>query len=328
MKGLTQGNQSRRRASSCSFCGNEDHQATVCPHVPIIWAALQDARIPVEYISSQQSSNHYTPFRWMSNPHMWGDLYKHTEKANEKQVAYQLRKSNKTKSKTNRRSNKCGYCGEEGHTRRTCTEKASMIALLRKANKNYRQHVYDTLVSEQGLSDGALVSFRAQKESSYRGSDGYDKTITTLCTGVNWETINLFSDFVATKHSSWRIPESVGCGSDKLENIKMFLSSSIDLKVSSQGLLSEQAHQRVGGFVLISPNRKGLSTTSNASLGYYDRPKITDVRVVSRAPQVLSEDWVDGYSDEMSVIFTKFSSAQLDYIGAIKHIEEWANKTQ
>ncbi len=326
MKGLTSIINSRR-ASSCSFCGNEDHQVTVCPHVPIIWNALIDARIPVEYIYQQQSSTHYTPFRWMSNPHMWGDLYKLAEKSHEKQVAYQARKNKKGK-KTSRRAQKCGYCGAEGHTRRTCTEKTSMIALLRKANKNYRQHIYDTLVSEQGLSDGALVSFRAKKESSYRGDDGYDKTVTTLCTGINWDTINLFSDFVPTKHNSWNVPESVGCGSDRLENIKMFLSSSIDLKVSSQGLLTEQASQRVGGFVLISPQRTGLSTTDNHSLGYYDRPKISDVKVVSRAPQVLSEDWVDGYSDEMSVIFKKFSGAQLDYLGAIEHIKEWANKTQ
>ena len=52
---------------------------------------------------------------------------------------------------------------------------------------------------------------------------------------------------------------------------------------------------------------------------------IENLTIVQPAPQTLADDWVDGFSDEMSVIFKKFSMAQLDHFGVIEHIKEWAS---
>ena len=60
---------------------------------------------------------------------------------------------------------------------------------------------------------------------------------------------------------------------------------------------------------------------------YGDVNLTQNFRIVSRAPQVLADDWVDGYSDEMSVIFKKFTMAQLEYYGVQDLIGEWANKS-
>ena len=334
MKGLSNPTTiNKRNKSSCSFCRSQDHQATVCPHVPIVWNALLDSRIPTEYIEQQgrktEGKNNYA-FRWMRNPYMWGDLYKHTERAHQLQHAYALRQKNKGLKKKTPRVSICGFCGTTGHTRRTCAEKINMIALLKKANKNYRQHVYDTLVSDKGLSDGALISFTATRADSYNKNDGYRKTITALCTGVNWDTINLFSDYTATKHiSRYSVPSSVGCGLEKIYNITKFLSSSIDLRVSSNGILEHSESIRKNPMILINYGSaymsKSITSLDGSSIGYYTKPSISDLKVISRAPQVLSADWINGYSDEMSVIFKKYSQAELDYIGAIQHIKEWAS---
>ena len=75
-------------------------------------------------------------------------------------------------------------------------------------------------------------------------------------------------------------------------------------------------------------NGGDLLSAEGDSLGYYRTGTASEVQIVSRAPQVLSDTWVDEYSDEMSVIFKKFRQDRLEFVGALDHIREWAKKEQ
>ena len=98
--------------------------------------------------------------------------------------------------------------------------------------------IRDRYVAEQGLSDGALIRFRFQRNNSYNRQDGVDTHITTLCTGINWDSINLFSEFTPKKYQRWGLPESLECTADKLENMQQFLRSNTRLKFSVDPLRS------------------------------------------------------------------------------------------
>ena len=117
MRGLenSQGSYSRGK-SACSFCRSTEHQATVCPHVQPIWKELKKLRIPLKYVQQvvNNTTSRYSPLSYYVNPHNWGDLYKHTEKANKIQERYNARK--KAKKKRGKRATKCGFCGSNDHT--------------------------------------------------------------------------------------------------------------------------------------------------------------------------------------------------------------------
>jgi len=268
--------------------------------------------------------------RYYANPHNWGDLYKHTEKANDKQIAYLMRQKSKTKNKSNgRRSTKCGFCGDQAHTRRTCEKQKQIVSLLEKANANYRKWVYRTYVEDFGLSDGALIQFTYKKEASYRQEDAIDTTITTLCTGVNWDTINLFADFTPNTYQRYTMPSNLGCTSDKLDNIVEFLKSGINLKIAVRGSVDRLFEERyVSGNPIVQVPLAGgrIQTLAGSSFGYYRSGKVSDVKVISPAPQVLDDNWINEFADEMSVIFKKYSYDQLNYIGVMEHIKKWAEK--
>ena len=334
MQGLTNPNlNNNKSASTCSFCRNPNHQATVCPHVPVIWKSLQMNMIPVVYMKKEcDKISHWTPLKWMLNPHQWGDLYKATEKAQTMQVKYLLRKAKKKGTTLKeKRIPKCGWCGTDGHTRRTCKDQKLMVSRLKQANKNYRRHVYDSFVKEQGLSDGALIRLKVTVAKSYNTPE-VERDITTLCTGVNWDTINLFADYKPSQRS-WRdnekIRQTVGCTAEKIQNIEKFIKSQITLRVDNQAIREMLRGGSSESGALGLPLQGGaVTTTTGARLSFYvsNNVIISDVKVISRAPQVLAEDWVDGYADEMTVIFKKYSKAELDYIGAISHINEWSNR--
>ena len=67
---------------------------------------------------------------------------------------------------------------------------------------------------------------------------------------------------------------------------------------------------------------------ARAPLGssYGDGNAVKGVTIVSRAPQTLPDDWVNGYGDEMGIIFKKFNEEQLAHYGVLEHIAKWANK--
>ena len=129
----------------------------------------------------------------------------------------------------------------------------------------------------------------------------------------------------------------LGCTTEKLDNIQEFIRSGAYLKVQksvfeakevqcgNSGWRTNAQSFRAVALPLLPTLTKHIATWDTKTR-YYNSARIDGVSVVSRAPQVLADDWIDGYSDEMSIIFKKFSHAQLEITGILDHIETWAEK--
>ena len=354
MRGLSSnGSTGSRSQSTCSFCKSPDHQVGKCPHVLPIKKSLDKGIIPLKYMASVENndtSGHGSTWRqnsaywrsplsgWYSQGENWGDLYKQTEKAYAKWERAQARAKNKSK-KTGKRTQKCGYCGGD-HTRRTCGLLASHKTKLAKANRNFRKWFYENFVEGQGLSTGAIVDIDCYQEGGYNVT-ARRATIRTLVTEINWDTINLFA-IKEDAQVSWNTVQNwqgadLNCTTEKLDNIQAFIGSGAYLKVQKGVFESKDIQCGTGGWRTNAQDFRAVAlpllptltkhiATWDTKQRYYNSARIDGVSVVSRAPQVLADDWIDGYSDEMSVIFKKFSHAQLDFLGIIDHIKEWADK--
>ena len=341
MKGLSsKTSTSSRSASSCSFCKSTEHQVSVCPHVLPVWRELQKGIIPLSLLSDLASTSRtvgrYNPFNWFQQGAEWGNLFKHTEKAATKVLAYQERERLKASGKKKSRATKektCGYCGSKGHTRRTCGLLSSDKTKLSKANRNFREWVYQDLVQEKGLSTGAIIQFDIASEERYN-APAIEKKVTTLVTDVNWETMNVFST-MDTPQSGWNYARTCNIGSERLDNIINFFKSYILVKTSAKPFTDLGFNMR-NGYSAIEASSVGTplpvwtEDRKQRLLGWenqeklsYNAPIVSGYKVISRAPQILSEDWVEGYSDEMAVIFRKFTREELDTIGVLDHIQSW-----
>tara|TARA_B100000287_G_scaffold393818_1_gene407388 strand:- start:5045 stop:6055 length:1011 start_codon:yes stop_codon:yes gene_type:complete len=326
-----------KRSTSCSFCRSYNHNVTKCPHPKKIWASLERGIIPLGYLNSQ-TTHGVRCFTWYARPSGWSELYKHTAAAIAKQEAYEQRQKQPSRRK---QTITCGFCGQDGHTRRSCQYVKLWNKKLKAANKKYRHWVYETLVKQHGLSSGAIVSFKYKTPSNYRnGFKSETKDISTLCTSVNWDSINLFASF-KSKSYDWRERSEaqrkglIDCGDDRLTNITDFLKSGIYLKIQSKGIdrggygtegepIYVPWHSTEGSYkVCTKDSHEGYQNM----LRWGDGGTAHDLKVVSRAPQVLDESWVDGYSDKLSVIFKKFKMNELKFLGVLDHIEEWADGT-
>lgn len=341
MKGLNN-SSNNRRSSTCSFCRSPEHQVTQCPHVSEVWKSLCAGIIPVNSLKAKfhdPNVGNYMP--WYAEGANWGDLYKITEKAHEKQLAFKERQRQKAlygNTSNRKKVQTCGYCGEDGHTRRTCGHLASDKAKLERANRNFRDWVYRELVERRGLSTGAIVKVDLRKNGGYR-EDALEKQVTTLVTDVNWDSINVFA--------AWTRPPSISnqasshdIGYDRFVNIINFFQSSIVTKVAHKaiedagftlgnGYYHHGSDYKQDGCGVPVPILGEIHSLQNFRTGDqlgWSAPVIKGFEVVSRAPQVLPSDWVDGFTDEMSVIFRKFSQNDLQAAGILSHLEEWAHK--
>ena len=59
-----------------------------------------------------------------------------------------------------RRPSKCGFCGGEAHTRRTCSEMDEFVKILEETNRAYRKSFYDKVFVEYGIGIGAFVQYK------------------------------------------------------------------------------------------------------------------------------------------------------------------------
>ncbi len=351
MRGLSNNHTNSRSKSTCSFCRSPKHQVSACPHIPIIWASLQQGIVPLEYMGNvQDNADSDSPNSWRANSVYWrsplsgyytqganwGDLFKQAEKAYYKWEKAQARAKAKKKGKKRSATQTCGYCGEKGHTRRTCTHLTTLKADLVRANRNFRNWFYQEYVVKQGLSTGCIIEFDVLTSTGYNRPTE-SNTVKSIVTEINWDTVNLFSMFTKT-HIDWQSYRNSNCdiGQDRLNNILSYVQSDVLLKIPFSkekypnidlGWYYKEGTQVAVCLPVAKPEHRMMDWGTQDKLGY-SSPQIRNLRIVSRAPQVLADDWVDGYSDEMSIILKKFSQAELDVLGITEHIREWANKSE
>ena len=361
MRGLREQNQTDKFKNRCSYCRSTSHRIVKCPHVSVIWRELTCGSIPLNYLSKyawedEHTYSYYNPFREWTTGSNWGNLYEATRKAYQKQLDYQNRQKQKLEDqesgvKKKRKPVTCGFCGDEGHTRRTCVVVEEFEILLKEANNNFRTWFHKEHVLSQGLSTGAIIEFEAVQHYGYaRNHLKISKTIRSLVTQVNWDEINLFAA-LDKLNFPYSTGAPIGISQARYRAMCSFLCSNVFLKVSSQDFLKKEEE----GVFDLAPNRwdnnsipsslyvplilscdkttteKRLHRKDEKTNRYlphkdYGAINLGKVKVISDGPHTPSSDWTSEYADKMCVIFKKFTYEELDSIGALHHIKYWANK--
>jgi hypothetical protein len=209
-----------RSTSSCSYCGDVDHQVTSCPHVETDWAMFQAFNIPCSdpdnwtnnpkaKATGQNSwSTQASTARWFKDPSGWSKWYRQCEKAFEKMQAKKLRDAKKANSGTTKRAKTCGFCGGVGHNRRDCAEMQALNKRFIRANNHWRQRLYNYFVEELGLGNGALV-----KVTKTNGWNQPRSEHVGIVTSINWDELNMFcyteSSSRGWRHSKKRVHENL-----------------------------------------------------------------------------------------------------------------------
>ena len=360
MRGLSSKNTRNTKQQSCSFCGNTEHQVIKCELVPLVWKQLEQGNVPLSILKAIPDCDPQFPvgdWRKNSSYHRnrlanhysiganWGELYKLTEKCYEKWEKAQKKTSRKG---INSFQKECGFCGSKDHTRRNCTELQGYEKSLKIANRNFRKWFYQEYVEKQGLSTGCIVEMditHSDSNSGYYSGLTHKTNVKTIVSAINWDRINLFS-LITDPSSKMTWSTKVGnSGRDKLNNILAFITSPVLLKIpdntfrSSSVVVSKRdalgdLSNNIG--INLFRDRSSTLTYQKTVFAYNEQTPLTNwqtcvqsigsINVIQKAPQNLGSEWVDGYADEMAVIFKKFNKAELDFLGILGHIKEWEKK--
>ena len=129
--------KSCRSESACGYCRTTGHNINECPQVAKDYEEWRYHRVPL---------NTGNPCRWFSiqQPKYWGEWYTKCVNAYHKQLDYQQKKKQPKKKRASK-SKSCGFCGNSGHTRRTCLAMETFKSDAYRANENWRRKAYDIL---------------------------------------------------------------------------------------------------------------------------------------------------------------------------------------
>ena len=327
MRAFNQSNNSKtssphsRSKSSCSYCGDVDHQVTSCPHVKSDWACFQSFNIPCSdpdnwtnnpksastgqrHCSSQQSTA-----RWFKDPSGWSKWYAQCEKAYDKVIKAEERAKIKTTRPTAKRVKSCGFCGGTGHNRRDCPEMTALNKRLIRANNHWRQRLYDYFVKELGLGEGALV-----KVSEETGSWGNRQTVESvgIVTSINWDELNMFC-FTNNNASNWR------------NRVHDNMQAPLQVKVQVNGKETTLSWKKTGNnrYAVINDTH-GRPLIDNFA---YDWRGVEFVSVVSSTETPLSEDWLtQGQAECVEFITKRYSKEKLTDWKGIETLENYEKR--
>lgn len=311
-----------RSVSSCSYCGDVDHQVTSCPHVKSDWAMFQSFNIPCsdpdnwtnnpkQTAQGQRGwTSQSTTARWYKAPSGWSKWHAECEKAMGKIKAKEIRDAAKANAKsTGKRVKSCGFCGGKGHTRRDCPEMTALNNRIIRANNHWRQRLYETFVEELGLGEGALVKV-TEETGSWQNRQTVEHV--AIVTSINWDQLNMFS-YVDLNSSNWR------------NRVHENLQAPLLIKVQVNG---EERTMCWG-------NRSG---SNYATINDVHGRHLIDVlpstyravmfkSVMSPAETPLSEDWLtQGQAECVEFITKKYSYDKLEQWKGIQVLEKYEKR--
>ena len=271
---------SNRSTPCCSYCREDNHRIADCPYAEADWASLKQGTIPL--LSP-------TPVSWYKQPQCWSDWYKNAKTAVKKIEAARTRTSRRA---TATRPRSCGFCGDTGHTRRTCGHMASFITKCERANANWKRLAYDYLVTERGIYVGSAIK---AKLYSYRTNENAPQI--GLITSVNYDKLNVMTAF--------------GARYDKKDYVQpLEIRAIIDGKTS----------------------RVNLGASDIEIISRHATPRIwsefTYVSKMTSTAAPLDESWATDNNGEWTWLTKNKSYSWLQEAGIVAHIENWASKTQ
>ena len=162
----------KKNTISCGYCFTEGHSKRHCPAMKAQWDANPQIHETYDHETLVDIDNSMFPLayrNWYNDDHAKSQFRGHW-------LYMKKRFAPKSDTKKTRRATKCGFCGEEGHTRRNCEVMKNFVYVLEECNKENRSQFYDRYIEGMGLGAGALVQLR---------TNGQEKLLVALVTGFD-----------------------------------------------------------------------------------------------------------------------------------------------
>jgi hypothetical protein len=304
-------NPSGNAKQSCSYCRDESHKVGDCPHIAGDWAMFQKLTIPssdpdnwtnnpLTQSGRRRWNTQSQTAYWYKAPTGWSKWYAECEKAFEKQKKALERQANKKKGK--KKASKCGFCGSLDHNRRNCVAMQNFREDALKANRNWRQAFYDDLVTNRGISEGALLTVSRQE---WNGSSRKAITGTAIVVAVNWDELHSGCDqnFKNPTNHSWR--------TDLDHSLQQYLK--LDVVINGQRTT-----------LTLGSEMKMPTISSRVSSGSYNWSVHS---VLSRSETLKGQEWIDqGHADAVDFVIKKRSQQFLKDKGYVGLINKWSKK--
>ena len=308
------GTASGNSAPSCSYCRDESHRSTDCPHIDSDWAHFQNFTIPcsdpdnwtnnpVQSSGNQRAWNQQVnQARWFKSPSGWSKWYTACQTAKVKKDAA-LAKRAKAQAKGKAKSpSKCGFCGSLDHNRRKCPKMESFIEKAIQANREWRQQFYDEFVGRLGLSEGALI----QTTKKHWGNE--TKTETGIITAINWDELHFGCDRNYKQTNRW---------SDALND-------SLSQKVTITYVANGQTRRTTIESDLAKS--LGLGSVISSRSGW---TSVDSISIISPSEKLQSAEWIDqGHEDAVRFACKKRSYEQLKEQGFVGLVDKWFEKSK
>lgn len=270
--------------NTCSYCRQAGHNATKCDTAEYDWIMWSTGRVPLESPVLQTNVGWW----YKDNYTHW---YRSAKRAAEKRAASEAKQ--KAATKLPRRQSKCGFCGEENHTRRTCKTMKTVLADAYRANENWRRAFYQRMVREEGLSEGAAVKVDTARVGYWSRGKKKPEYAMGLISKINWDDLSLFTSNynIDSHYRTDFLVQAIVNG----EEVSLRFG---DEFASEHGVVCSKTKSWVYGHNYIS--------------------------MVGRAEKELSEEWAsEGMKDEIKFLFKKRSYAKLVEEGIIGVIDTW-----
>ena len=290
------GRTSNRGRSTCSYCGNPDHNATNCPRVAedYAWFTQSPPVIPIGVSATPKTRQYY------AQPRYWGEWFANCLNAHEKQVAAK-KKASSSRTGSARSAPKCGFCGSKAHNRRHCSAMTDYTATAIKANQNWRRAFYEAFVEQAGISEGALLNLEVST-----GYNRENKEVIGVVTKVNWDELSLF----CASHDFSRY-----CYRD--DQYRQHLQVTVQIENETK-LVSFGDH----GLTAQHDGVKKSLVKFSASRHSWGSP--TFVSVLSPSETPLGDEWInEGHAKAMAFLTKKRSKAKLDDAHITNLINNW-----
>jgi len=310
--------------SSCSYCGDVEHQVTSCPHVKSDWGYFQRFEIPCidpanwtnnpkAKVTGQRYSSQANCARWFKDPSGWSKWFHQCEKAHAKILKAEERERLKVAKGKTKRAKSCGFCGGIGHNRRDCPKMTALNERLIRANAHWRQRLYTYFVEELGLGEGALI--KAKKKTGNWNSQSYEENV-GIITSINWDELNMFC---YTEGDKRRWSSAVH------EHLKAPLRITANIggnTTSIQWKPTNTSHHNSSCKIINDTNGDPLVDNWD-----YDWSAMTFASVVSPTETPLSADWLNqGQFECVQFITKKYSLKKLTDWKAIEILENYEKR--
>ena len=290
--------KSYRTTPKCGYCREEGHNQYQCTKVAEDWAYWENHQVP------PQGTRRYYWNR--NNPKYWGEWY---EKCRDLTLEQERRKNKPKALQRAKMKSKCGFCREEGHSRRDCHQMEDLLQKCYKANENWRRAAYKELVEKHGICVGAAI------EVKMRDGWGSNATILSevaLITKVNFESLNV----MAAKTGYYNgYTNPYDCF---LEVHALVDGKECNIKIHTDDGGYSDTWQK--DFIRI--DHKTIAKPSDG--GYYMSWHLS--KVLSRSEHPLDESWVTDYKGAFELLLKKRTKEQLDNDGITSLIDRWSKK--